>query len=111
VDAVDNNAVDNNAVDNNAVDNNAVDNNAVDTNAVDNPVRASASTTQGAIPRTAASRSGYPPSPDNLTFDPDALRSKYARERQRRLRPEGIAQYIEVAGPFAGFAGASPAGR
>ncbi len=39
-----------------------------------------------------------------VMFDADALREKYARERDRRLRPDGIAQYVEIAGPFAGFA-------
>jgi cation diffusion facilitator CzcD-associated flavoprotein CzcO len=38
-----------------------------------------------------------------VRFDPDALRAKYARERSRRLRPDGIAQYVEVAGAFARF--------
>ena len=37
-------------------------------------------------------------------FDADALRARYARERERRLRPDGIAQYVEIAGEFAGFA-------
>ena len=37
-------------------------------------------------------------------FDIDALRQKYAQERARRLRPDGIAQYVEIAGEFAGFA-------
>lgn len=35
--------------------------------------------------------------------DWDALRRKYAREREIRLRPEGIDQYVEVAGRFASF--------
>lgn len=39
-----------------------------------------------------------------LSFDVDALRRKYAEERARRLRPEGIAQYVEIAGEFAPFA-------
>jgi cation diffusion facilitator CzcD-associated flavoprotein CzcO len=39
-----------------------------------------------------------------LPFDPDALRARYAREREIRLRPDGIGQYVEVAGAFAGFA-------
>ena len=39
-----------------------------------------------------------------MAFDVDALRKKYALERDRRLRPDGIAQYVEIAGPFAGFA-------
>lgn len=37
-------------------------------------------------------------------FDVDALRRKYAEERARRLRPDGIAQYVETAGAFARFA-------
>lgn len=37
-------------------------------------------------------------------FDVDALRQKYAEERARRLRPDGIAQYVEIAGDFARFA-------
>lgn len=40
---------------------------------------------------------------DGVAFDPDALRARYAQERQRRLRDDGIDQYVEVAGPFAGF--------
>jgi cation diffusion facilitator CzcD-associated flavoprotein CzcO len=36
-------------------------------------------------------------------FDVDALRQKYAQERARRIRPEGIAQYVEIAGEFARF--------
>jgi cation diffusion facilitator CzcD-associated flavoprotein CzcO len=39
-----------------------------------------------------------------VAFDVDALREKYAFERDRRLRPDGIAQYVETAGPFAEFA-------
>jgi hypothetical protein len=42
--------------------------------------------------------------PDGLGFDPEALRAKYARERQRRLRSDGIAQYVETTGAFAQFA-------
>ncbi len=41
---------------------------------------------------------------DDLDFDPDVLRAKYTRERQRRLRPDGLAQYVEVSGRFARFA-------
>ncbi len=40
----------------------------------------------------------------DLPFDPDELRARYAREREVRLRPDGIGQYVEVAGDFAGFA-------
>ena len=39
-----------------------------------------------------------------MAFDVDALRQKYAFERDRRLRADGIAQYLEIAGPFADFA-------
>lgn len=37
-------------------------------------------------------------------FDPNALRDKYTRERERRLRTDGLDQYVEVAGRFARFA-------
>jgi len=36
-------------------------------------------------------------------FDPDALRQRYSEERARRLRTDGIAQYVEIAGRFAAF--------
>jgi len=39
----------------------------------------------------------------NLGFDPDALREKYRQERDKRIRPEGNEQYIEVSGKFAHF--------
>ena len=38
-----------------------------------------------------------------LTFDVAALRQRYADERARRIRPDGIAQYVEIAGEFARF--------
>jgi cyclohexanone monooxygenase len=38
-----------------------------------------------------------------LKFDPDALREKYRQERDKRLRPEGNAQYLEVKGQFAHY--------
>jgi cation diffusion facilitator CzcD-associated flavoprotein CzcO len=41
---------------------------------------------------------------DGVTFDVAALRRKYAQERDRRLRPDGIAQYVQVTGRFARFA-------
>ncbi|OBI47287.1 monooxygenase [Mycobacterium kyorinense] len=40
---------------------------------------------------------------DGATFDPAALRAKYAEERRRRLRPDGIDQYVEISGAFARF--------
>ena len=39
----------------------------------------------------------------NLGFDPDALREKYRQERDKRIRPEGNEQYIEVEGKFAHY--------
>ena len=39
-----------------------------------------------------------------VEFDVDALRQKFAQERDRRLRPDGIAQYVEISGVFADFA-------
>lgn len=40
---------------------------------------------------------------DGATFDPAALRAKYAQERERRLRPDGIDQYVGISGAFARF--------
>ncbi len=39
----------------------------------------------------------------NLGFDPDALRARYKTERDKRIRPEGNAQYVNVSGQFAHF--------
>ncbi len=38
------------------------------------------------------------PGPDVLGFDPAELRRRYAEERDRRLRPEGAAQYQHIEG-------------
>src|SRR5271155_3867220 len=38
-----------------------------------------------------------------LDFDPDALREKYLRERDKRVRTDGNAQYVEVTGKFAHY--------
>jgi cyclohexanone monooxygenase len=43
------------------------------------------------------------PTPNDLPFDPDGLRARYRRERDKRLRPEGNDQYVEVKGKFAHF--------
>jgi cyclohexanone monooxygenase len=43
-----------------------------------------------------------------LGFDPEELRAKYEREREKRLRDDGIDQYIEMAGPFARYAEEDP---
>jgi cation diffusion facilitator CzcD-associated flavoprotein CzcO len=42
--------------------------------------------------------------PDDLGFDPDALRAKYRAERDRRIRPEGNAQYRPAEGEFGYYA-------
>ncbi|MFF5899683.1 flavin-containing monooxygenase [Streptomyces argenteolus] len=47
------------------------------------------------------------PSPDELGFDPEALREKYRQERDRRIRPDGNAQYHRAAGEF-GYYDADP---
>lgn len=41
---------------------------------------------------------------DQLTVDLDALRAKYREERDKRLRQDGIAQYVEIDGEFSYFA-------
>jgi cyclohexanone monooxygenase len=45
---------------------------------------------------------------EELGADIEELRAKYARERDRRIRPEGEGQYLEVAGDFAHFADQDP---
>ncbi len=42
-------------------------------------------------------------SPEGPGFDPTALRQRYRRERDKRLREDGNEQYIEVKGEFAHF--------
>ena len=39
----------------------------------------------------------------DLPFDPDALREKYRVEREKRLRPDGIAQYQQLTGELGAF--------
>ncbi|MBW2726477.1 MAG: NAD(P)/FAD-dependent oxidoreductase, partial [Deltaproteobacteria bacterium] len=41
--------------------------------------------------------------PSDLAFDPDALRDKYRRERDKRMRPDANDQYLQVKGEFAHF--------
>ena len=38
-----------------------------------------------------------------MEFDANALREKYRQERDKRLRPDGSAQYIETTGQFARY--------
>jgi cation diffusion facilitator CzcD-associated flavoprotein CzcO len=38
-----------------------------------------------------------------LGFDPDALREKYREERDKRLRADGNAQYVEITGEFSHY--------
>ncbi len=51
---------------------------------------------------------GTPVEHSVIDFDPDALREKYRQERDKRLRPDGEAQYIELAGKFAHYAEEDP---
>ena len=40
---------------------------------------------------------------DDLGFDPAALKAKYRAERDKRVRTDGNAQYLEIAGQFAHY--------
>ena len=40
---------------------------------------------------------------EELGFDPDALREKYRQERDKRLRPDGLEQYLEIKGDLGHF--------
>ncbi|MCV7231853.1 monooxygenase [Mycobacterium branderi] len=40
----------------------------------------------------------------NLGFDPEELHRRYLAERDKRLRPDGLAQYVTMQGRFASFA-------
>ncbi|RSM69248.1 NAD(P)/FAD-dependent oxidoreductase [Kibdelosporangium aridum] len=42
--------------------------------------------------------------PEDLGFDPDALRAKYRAERNRRIRPDGAGQYKPAEGQFGYYA-------
>jgi cyclohexanone monooxygenase len=41
--------------------------------------------------------------PNDLGFDPKALKAKYRAERDKRLRTEGNEQYVEIKGQFAHY--------
>ncbi len=41
--------------------------------------------------------------PTQFDFDPDALRQKYREERDKRLRPDGNEQYVEIKGEYAHY--------
>ena len=43
------------------------------------------------------------PTPEELGFDPGALRERYAAERAKRLRADGNSQYQEITGKFEHF--------
>ncbi|MBX9641649.1 MAG: NAD(P)-binding protein, partial [Mycobacteriaceae bacterium] len=47
--------------------------------------------------------SDCPPTETPDDIDLPRLREKYRREREKRLRPEGSQQYIELVDDFAGF--------
>ena len=38
-----------------------------------------------------------------VDFDPDALKARYLAERDKRLRPDGNDQYVEVTGDFSSY--------
>ncbi|HVZ69417.1 MAG TPA: NAD(P)/FAD-dependent oxidoreductase [Rhizomicrobium sp.] len=40
---------------------------------------------------------------EDLTFDPAALKAKYIRERDKRLRADGNEQYVEIKGKYAHY--------
>jgi cyclohexanone monooxygenase len=42
--------------------------------------------------------------PAERSFDPDRLRARYREERDKRIRPDGNDQYVEVSGAFVRFA-------
>src|SRR5215813_5178120 len=39
----------------------------------------------------------------NIDFDPETLKSKYLAERDKRLREDGIGQYVEVKAEFSHY--------
>ena len=39
----------------------------------------------------------------DLDYDPVSLRDRYREERDKRLRPDGNDQYVEVIGDFSHF--------
>lgn len=40
---------------------------------------------------------------NNLGFDPDALHKKYLEERDKRLRADGLGQYLDLSGEYAEY--------
>ena len=44
----------------------------------------------------------------SAVLDPDFLRAKYQHERERRLRPDGQDQYVDVSGKYSHFADNDP---
>ncbi|MCO6010797.1 NAD(P)/FAD-dependent oxidoreductase [Actinoallomurus purpureus] len=56
------------------------------------------------MPGPHASSSSTPSDPQNPGFDPDALRARYRAERDRRIRPDGNAQYRGTSGEFGYYA-------
>ncbi|MEO1063031.1 MAG: NAD(P)/FAD-dependent oxidoreductase [Actinomycetota bacterium] len=45
---------------------------------------------------------------ESLPFDPDELRERYRAERDKRLRPDGATQYLDLTGPLAKYADDDP---
>ena len=46
---------------------------------------------------------GAMPDVEQLGFDPDALRARYRAERDKRLRRDGIGQFVEPTGDFSRY--------
>lgn len=40
---------------------------------------------------------------EGAAFSPEALKEKYRLEREKRLRPDGNAQYVDLSGVYADF--------
>lgn len=67
------------------------------------PKNFQARSTHGHDPDTRDGRDGCGPTETPGDIDIDALREKYAHEREKRLRKEGSKQYIELQDDFAGY--------
>ncbi|MEV0778042.1 flavin-containing monooxygenase [Streptomyces sp. NPDC050433] len=55
------------------------------------------------MPTPRTSQGPDPTTPEELGFDPAELRARYRAERDRRIRPDGTAQYRRTAGKFGYF--------
>src|SRR5204863_5669206 len=58
---------------------------------------------QGVCPMSEAANVSTANGFEGIDFDPDALRAKYREERDKRVRPDGNEQYVEVKGDFSRY--------